>query len=161
MQASRLAATLLTCVVLMATVGCENAPQERGHAGEGAEEEPNVRIGLTDTVDTVRRGVRLILAYDKTSSSFIGTVENVSSEKVHVVRVEVHLSNGVELGPTSPEDLAPGNRSNVNLSAAGQSFTWWKAHAETSGAGGEGGEEHGHDDDSGHGGEGEREGEHH
>ena len=159
-QTSRLAVILLLCVVLMTTVGCKNAPQERGHAGEGPEEEPDVRLALTDTFDTVRKGVRLILAYDKTSSSFVGTVENVSSEEVHAVRVEVHLSNAVELGPTSPEDLVPGDSLNVNLSAAGQSFTWWKAHAETSGAGGEGGEEHGHDDDSEHGGEGEREGEH-
>lgn len=160
MQTLRLAVILLTCVVLMTTVGCNNAPQERVHAGEGAEEEPNIRLGLTETFDTVRKGVRLILTYDKTSSSFVGTVENVSSEKVHAVRVEVHLSNGVELGPTAPKDLTPGNRLNVNLSAAGQSFTWWKAHAETFGTRGEGGEEQGHDDDSEHRGEGEREGEH-
>jgi len=152
-QALRLAAILLTCAALMTAVGCKSAGRERGHEGDAPEEEPNIRLTPGDTLDTVRRGVRLILSYDKTSSSFVGTVENVSSEKVRAVRVEVHLSNAVELGPTSPRDLAPGQRSNINLSAAGQSFTWWKAHAKAPGRSGEGAEEHRHDDDSEHGGE--------
>ena len=46
------------------------------------------------------------------------------------VRIEVHLSNGNELGPTAPIDLAPGKKVDVGLSAEGQSFDWWKAHAE-------------------------------
>lgn len=162
MKKSRLAAVSLIWFLLMSAVACNNAPQEREHAGEGSEEEPDIRLALTDTFDTVRKGVRLILSYDKASSSFIVTVENVSSEKVHAVRVEVHLSNAVELGPTTPEDLAPGGKSNIKLSATGQSFTWWKAHAETSGPGGQAGEEHGHDNDSEHGHEhgGEGQGEH-
>jgi hypothetical protein len=87
------------------------------------------------------------LRYDSTSSAFVGTVENVIERPVSAVRVEVHLSNGTELGPTERNDLAPGEKLAVKLSTIkGQDFDWWKAHAEA----GEGEGEHG----------GEREGEH-
>jgi hypothetical protein len=46
------------------------------------------------------------------------------------VRIEVHLSNGNELGSTIPIDQAPGKKVDVGLSAEGQSFDWWEAHAE-------------------------------
>ncbi len=102
---------------------------ERGeHAGEGEETGPRISIDGTHNED--RKGVRLILSFDNESSSFIGTVENVTEKTVSRVRVEVHLSNGVELGPTKPINLAPGKKVDVKLSAEGQSFKWWKAHAE-------------------------------
>jgi len=102
---------------------------EKGeHAGEGEETGP--RISKDGTHDEVRKGVRLILSFDNESSSFTGTVENITEKTVSRVRVEVHLSNGTELGPTEPIDLAPGKKVDVELSAKGQSFNWWKAHAE-------------------------------
>ena len=101
---------------------------EREHAGEGEEAGP--RIAKDGTHDEVRKGVRLILSFDNESSSFIGTVENVTEKAVSRVRIEVHLSNRNELGPTEPIDLAPGKKVDVKLSAEGQSFNWWKAHAE-------------------------------
>ncbi|MHC4623607.1 MAG: hypothetical protein ACYS4W_06860 [Planctomycetota bacterium] len=141
---SRLFTVVLLGILLITTYGCKNGSPGSEHAGESEGEEPGLRLAINETYDVIRKGVRLILAYDNTSSSFIGTVENVTNQTVFSVRVEVHLSNGVELGPTSPNDLGPGNKSSVKLSAAGQSFTWWKAHAQTSGPGGEGGGEHRH-----------------
>ncbi len=103
---------------------------ERGeHAGEGEETGP--RISINGTHNEVRKGVRLILSFDNESSSFIGTVENITEKTISRVRVEVHLSNGKELGPTEPINLAPGKKVDVKLSAEGQPFKWWKAHAET------------------------------
>ena len=101
---------------------------EREHDGEGEETGP--RISKDGTYDEVRKGVRLILSFDNESSSFFGTVQNVTEKTISRVRVEVHLSNGSELGPTRPIDLAPGKKVDVGLSAEGQSFNWWKAHAE-------------------------------
>lgn len=107
----------------------EGHEKEHGeHAGEGEEIGP--RISIDGTHDEVRKGIRLILSFDNESSSFIGTVENVTEKTISRVRVEVHLSNGKELGPTEPIDLAPGKKVDVKLSAEGQSFNWWKAHAE-------------------------------
>ena len=49
---------------------------------------------------------------------------------VSLVRVEVHLSNGIELGPTPSLNLTPAQTSPVALSADGQQFTTWSVHVE-------------------------------
>ena len=46
------------------------------------------------------------------------------------VRVEVHLSNGTELGPTTPVDLGPGEQSDISLTATSVLFDTWSAHPE-------------------------------
>ncbi len=161
MKKSRFLIVTLVSILLIAPLACRNTTGDGESEGRGEGEEPGVRIAIDDTYDAVRRGVRLILTYDSTSSTFVGTVENVIDETVSAVRVEVHLSNGTELGPTERNDLAPGEKTAVKLSAEGQDFEWWKAHAEA----GEG-EEHSGEHEGEHGGEhggehsGEREGEH-
>jgi len=106
--------------------------EHEGEAGEyeGGEEEAGPRIAIDGIHDEVRKGSRLILTFDKESSFFVGTVENISEKTLTRVRIEVHLSNGTELGPTEPVDLKPGEKIEVKLSAEGQSFEWWTAHAE-------------------------------
>lgn len=94
-------------------------------------EESGKKLSPTETYDQVHKGVRLILAFHNASSSFIGSVENVTEKTVKAVRVEVHLSNGTELSTTEPMNLAPGEKAGIKLEAEGQVFTWWKAHAET------------------------------
>ena len=117
--------------LVLALTGCQGSHSEAGEhgAGEGGEES-GTRLALNETYDDVRAGARLILAYDSTASAFTGTVENTTSATLRRVRVEVHLSNGTELGPTTPVDLAPGQVADVVLPATGQSFTSWSAHPE-------------------------------
>ncbi len=128
-----------------------------GEGGEGANgsdgEESGTTLTLTEQYDTVRKGARLILVYDADSNAFIGTVENTTTSTLQQVRVEVHLSNGVELGPTTPVDLAPGQIVDVSLTATDRAFDGWTPHAEVGpGSGGEG--EHGPGgEDGGEGGE--------
>ena len=121
---------------------------ERGGGENGSEggEEGGRMLALDETFDEVRKGARLILRYDAGAGAFIGTVENTTSATLEQVRVEVHLSNGVELGPTTPQDLAARQSMDVRLDAAGQTFTGWVPHAEVGpqsggehGPGGEGG----------------------
>ncbi len=107
----------------------EHGEEEHQHSQEG--EESGEKLALTDTYDHVRKGVRLVLAFHNASSSFIGSVENVTDKTIKSVRVEVHLSTGVELGPTERMDLAPGEKAGVKLEAKGHVFEWWKAHAES------------------------------
>jgi len=135
---------------------------EHGAAGEaggegggsgGGEEASGTMLAPDETFDTVRAGARLIMRYDAPSNSFTGTVENTTNNVLTRVRIEVHLSNGVELGPTTPVDMAPGQVLAVNLPATAEPFTGWVPHAEV--GSGEGGGEHG----SGSGG-GEGSGEH-
>jgi hypothetical protein len=122
----------------------------------GHEEESGTRIGKFEKTDkTYKNGARLIIAYNAATQSFKGTVQNTTSKTLSEVRVEVHLSNGVELGPTKRTDLKPGAKIPVELSAANQKFTWWTTHPEAGseeghGPGHEGGErgEHGEGDGS-------------
>jgi len=148
-------AIVLASIVLTVPFGCRNTSSTTEHDG-GEGEEPGTRFAIDQTCDVVRKGVRLILAYDSESSGFVGTVRNVTDQTVRAVRVEVHLSNGTELGPTPRNDLKPGTKLAVKLSAEGQTFEWWKAHAEA-GAGEHGGE-HGRERGGEH--AGERSGEH-
>ena len=99
-----------------------------GHAEEG--EESGTELALTERYDKVRNGARLILAYDGPSNSFSGTVENTTNKTLKRVRVEVHLSNGKELGPTTPADLGPGEKRDVKLTATSKNFSGWTAHPE-------------------------------
>lgn len=101
---------------------------EEEHREEG--EEDGAEYGLNDTYDQVRNGVRLIMAYDREDSSFNGTVENTTDKTLQRVRVEVHLSNGKELGPTTATDLDPGEMRDVVLAATGKDFDGWTAHPE-------------------------------
>ncbi len=136
---------------------------ERGNESEAEEEGSGAgALALHETFDTVRSGARLVLNYDTPSNSFKGTVENMTNGVLDRVRVEVHLSNGTELGPTTPTDMAPREVIEINLTATPASFTRWTAHAEV-GGGGEGSEsggEHGGGRESGgeHGGDVERRG---
>lgn len=114
---------------------------EGGENGEGSEsggEESGNTLTLSETYDVVRNGARLIMSYDKNTNSFKGTVENVTKNFLKQVRVEVHLSNGTELGPTTPVDLAPGKKVNVTLQATNKWFYGWTPHAEVGGGSGSG-----------------------
>ena len=145
-------------VVHMEVFDC-SGPGPSGHTGgEGAEGSGADSLALDETFDAVRGGVRLILKYDAPSNSFKGTVENTTNGVLGRVRIEVHLSHGTELGPTTPTDMAPGEVATVNLPATQASFTGWTAHAEV-GAGEEGSESGGeHRDGNEHGSGGERRG---
>lgn len=78
----------------------------------------------------MRDGAHLKLAYDAAANVFVGTVENTTNHTLSKVRVEVHPSNGIELGPTTPTDIDPGQKINVELSAIGQDFNKWSARPE-------------------------------
>lgn len=105
---------------------------EHDGESEGSEdgEESGTQLTVNETFNEVRAGARLILSYDSTDNVFKGTVENTTNSTLRRVRVEVHLSTGIELGPTTPVDMAPGQVTKVELTATGDSFTTWNAHAE-------------------------------
>ncbi len=113
--------------------------ESRGEEGE----ESGRELALNEGCDMVRNGVRLVMDYDAQSNSFNGTVENTTDNILKRVRVEVHLSNGMELGPTTPADLQPGEKNAVKLTATNKGFIGWTAHAEI------GSSEHGRDEEHG------------
>ena len=130
--------------------GGEGSGGEGSESGSGGEEGSGAAkmLVLDETFDMVRAGARLIMSYDAPSNSFKGTVENTTNGVLTQVRIEVHLSNGTELGPTIPIDMAPGEVVSIDMPATAASFTGWTPHAEVGGgeagqAGGEGGGEGG------------------
>ena len=148
--------TTLIILALISGIGCASSTDEEdgehgangeltGHLpgyeeGGGEGEESGQEFAKNETYDHVRNGARLKLVYDAKTNAFVGTVENTTNQTLSKVRVEVHLSNGIELGPTTPTDLVPGQKINVELSAAGQDFNKWSAHPEV------GSSEHGEGD---------------
>lgn len=130
--------------------GREGRGEHRGREGGGEHgreggEESGTEFGLDDVYDNTRNGARLVLRYKRDSNSFVGTVQNTTKATLERVRVEVHLSNGKELGPTIPKNLAAGERIDVELMATSKNFDKWSAHPEVgSGEHGQGGRSEGH-----------------
>lgn len=121
--------------------GGEGGPEGGGEGAGGGEEGSAAMLAPDETFDTTRNGARLMMGYDSASNSFTGTVANTTDSTLTRVRIEVHLDNGTELGPTTPVDLASGEVMAVNLPATQASFTGWVPHAEV--GSGEAGGEHG------------------
>ncbi|MCQ3811429.1 MAG: hypothetical protein KTV68_12860 [Acidimicrobiia bacterium] len=117
---------------------------EAGHGGEAgrgeAAEGGNVTLLTADqTYDETIGGARLQLAFDPAANAFVGTAENTTNQTLTRVRVEVHLSNGTELGPTTPTDLPAGHSLRLTLPSTTAPFDTWSAHVEVgSGEAGEG-----------------------
>lgn len=126
--------TLLSVVI----IGCSSTTKPSMDDGE---EESGTQLALDETYDKIRSGVRLILTYDASTNAFNGTIENTTDEPLKSVRVEVHLSNGIELGPTKPTDLAPKEKVLIKLTATSTDFDGWTAHPEV------GSEEHSNDEE--------------
>lgn len=111
-----------TLALLAMVAGCRSSSTEPGESG--------VRWNADQTATDTRRGVDLVISYDASSRRFNGTVTNTTGATVTDVRVEIHLSNGTELGPTPRVDLAAGAKQSVTLDAAGQNFDWYSVHVE-------------------------------
>ena len=127
----RFSLTWAALLVIVAGAACDNSPTEAGEQGHNESgEESNVSLTKTDVFDQTRGGARLILRWDEAAQAFVGTAENVTNSVIRRVRIEIHLSNGTELGPTTPTDLTSGESITVRLDASGQVFDRWSTHAE-------------------------------
>jgi hypothetical protein len=102
---------------------CTNAGSSVSTTGE----ESGTKLTLDERYDSVRDGARLVLKYDKQSNSFKGFVENRTGNTLIQVRIEVHLSNGIKLGPTTPIKIDPGGRIYIDLEATEKDFDGWTA----------------------------------
>ncbi len=119
--------TAIAVLLLVVIIGCSQTSEQSKDDGD---EESGTELALDETYDKVRNGARLILNYNSEDNSFIGTVENPTDTTLKQVRVEVHLSNGKELGPTPASDLKPGEKRPIQLKATSTDFDGWTAHPE-------------------------------
>ncbi len=120
---------------------------EHGQSSAGGEDEGAYLPKMTRQKKLFANGARLVLAFDPRTQVFAGSVTNTTARTLPQVRVEVHLDNGTELGPTKRIDVAPGQTVPVELGAFGNEFSAWVSHPEAGveaghgGGGEEGGEE--------------------
>ena len=108
-----------TLGLVLALIGCNNGSEFGNWSayGEGGEESgPELAHG--DTLIIGLAGAQLVLSYDSVTNAFKGTVENTTTATLRSVRVEVQLSNGIEIGPTTLVDLAPGQVVAITLRQA-------------------------------------------
>lgn len=143
--------------------GREGRGEGRGEHG-GGEEGGAYMPKMTKQNELFANGARLVLQFNPRTQVFAGSVTNTTSRTLSQVRVEVHLDNGTELGPTKRIDIAPGRTAPVELGAFGNEFNAWISHPEAGveaghGAGGEEGGE-GAGEHGGREGRGEGRGEH-
>lgn len=113
--------------------GEHDGEEGEGHdegGGEGEEGGEYIAIGVA--WDAMRNGARLTLAYDPGYDVFQGRVQNTTEATLCRVRVEVHLADGPELGPTEPKDVPAGGSIAVELPVNGTTFESWTAHPEIS-----------------------------
>lgn len=126
----QLRVSILPCLILIVLTNCSGGTESEGwyaysSLSDGPTPPPDA--ALIDTVQYHVDGAQLILSYDFASNAFTGTVENTTENTLHRVRVEVHLSNGTTLGPTTPIDLAPGEIVDVTLPARIYPVSLWSA----------------------------------
>lgn len=122
--------------------------EEAGEATKREPEESGTQYGLSDTAREARSGVESVIRFDSARRVFAGTVRNGTDATVRQVRVEVHLSSGVELGPAPSVDLRPRQSAPVELRAGSREFNKFSTHVEI-GVGEHGGE-HGDREDGEH-----------
>ena len=121
---------------------------EHGQSTAGGEDEGAYVPKMTKQNKLFANGARLVLAFDPATQVFAGSVTNTMARTLQQVRVEVHLDNGTELGPTKRIDVSPGQTVAVELGAFGNEFGAWVSHPEAGveeghGGRGEGAGEHG------------------
>ena len=116
---------LFISIVLLILAACTSS-----EGITNSEEDSGPMLSLDQTYERIRSGARLVLSFDKQSNSFNGFVENTTDEMLRFVRVEVHLSDGSELGPTKPTNLKPGEIESIHLPVGDIFFDGWTAHPE-------------------------------
>ena len=98
--------------------------------GEGGEEGGAYLAKMTRQDELFANGARLILQFNPNTQVFVGSVTNTTTRTLSQVRVEIHLDNGMELGPTKRIDVGPGQTIPVELGTFGNDFSSWVSHPE-------------------------------
>lgn len=117
---------IITLLAVAVLAGCSST-----EPGEGGR-----RWDKDETATVTRSGVKLVIRYHSSKEEFRGTMTNTTNSSVSDARVEIHLSNGRDLGPTPRTALAGGESKDVALDAAGQQFSWFSVHIELGGGSG-------------------------
>ena len=95
----------------------EHTKSEGSENVDESGEESATQYTMKRASNETRHCARLVLKYDAKAQEFTSTVENTTNKTLKQVRIEFHLSNRTELGPTKPNDLEPETSMEVILAA--------------------------------------------
>ena len=115
--------------------GDEGGEEGSEEGGEESGDEASPPIPLTEAYSGMIGNQTFFFAYDASTGAFRGTVENTSESVVCESRTEMHLGVGtdvIELGPTIPVDLTPGDVARIVMSAGGYALDTYTLHPESS-----------------------------
>jgi len=90
--------------------------------------EDSLELGLGDSYDVTKDGVRLHMEYDQAANFFVGSVSNTTADTIENVRVRILLSNGTELGTSTPIILKAKMTRPLKLQAPVNIFEKWSAY---------------------------------
>lgn len=127
------------------TSTCSSAPPAVAAGGEGAEggsgesgtesgAEASPPIPINQPFSGTFQNQLFDFAYDATTDAFRGTVHNPTAGFICESRTEIHTGVGtqvIELGPTIPVNLAPGETLNVVMSPGGLVLDTYSLHPES------------------------------
>lgn len=140
---------LLVLTALIVSIGfsaCSSGSQDNGGVSEPGINEvaggdqgggavggelPAAGSVVQGSVEEMRDGARLSMAYDAAIDSFVGSVENTTGSMLCGVRVKIELSSGTELGHTAPTMLPSGEAFEFAVPARGTISEDWIAFTET------------------------------
>jgi len=88
---------------------------------------PGTFIPVTDTWDSVRDGLHVVLSYDEGLDAFKGMITNNTSGTLCDAQVSVQLENGPDLGPSTPVDLDAGAARPVEIRVDGEPVQFFAA----------------------------------
>ncbi|PON17422.1 hypothetical protein C2W62_13275 [Candidatus Entotheonella serta] len=115
--------------------GGSEGPEGGRECGGESSDESSPPIPLTDSFSGVFQNQNFTFAFDVSTGAFRGTVENPTDDFICQSRTEIHLGVGaqvIELGPTIPVNLAPGEILNVVMAANGFAPDTYSLHPESS-----------------------------
>lgn len=103
----------------------ETIEEELSEVGESV-----TQLGLDGVFDEVIEGLHVVMSYDAENHLFRGTLENTTEETLKEIEVEIHLSNGKELGPEEFAEMTPEMDFVVDFEAGEEDFKTWSVHVE-------------------------------
>ncbi|MEX2610927.1 MAG: hypothetical protein WEA24_13340 [Gemmatimonadota bacterium] len=113
-----------------ATEQTGDAGSATGGAATAAEgNAPGTFIPVTDTWDSVRDGLHVVLSYDEGLDAFKGMITNNTSGTLCRAQVSVQLENGPDLGPSAPVDLNAGAARPVEIRVDGEPVEFFAANS--------------------------------
>lgn len=125
----------LTFLLLACAVGftaCNNAADSKKKIENSQDPIEDIATLLkTDVYDDTINGVHVIFKYmGDDDKYFFGSRMNLTDETIEGFQIGVHLSNGMDLGPTPVGDLLPGQEGSMMIDAEVAEWEKWAANVE-------------------------------